>query len=174
MSVRLHISNTDQFDDVGEGRRLDGEIWYRADLHEIHAFLNGHIRTLFDSDGRPANPPPTVRGSGTITIATSDSTSVQHVSLGYPASIVYVFASNDQDQTTFSDGWGDGITSVCTRSSIGLPSADMANTLNVQAVVVGAPAGWSATVLGNPDGFDVSWTKIGAGLNVTAKYLAIK
>ena len=116
----------------------------------------------------------TVRKSGTLSRTTNDGSSVQNVTgLGFRASMVYILASNDQDQATFSDGWGDGLTNVCTRSVLSVPVADLSNALNVQ-VVIGGVGGWTATILGNPDGFDVSWTKVGAGLNVTAKYLAIK
>lgn len=52
---RLHQATTDDFNDVGDGKRLNGEIWFRKDLGEIRGFLNGMVRTLFDIDGRPGN-----------------------------------------------------------------------------------------------------------------------
>jgi hypothetical protein len=171
----IYVSNTDSFNGSGDTVPEDGVLWYRIDTGELKAMQNGIARTLFSPSGQPANPPPTVIKSGTLSRATTDSSSVQNVTdVGFQARMVYVIASSDQDSTTFSDGWGDGLTQSCSRSSVGIPSADLANALNVQMVVVGAAAGWTARMLGNPQGFDVDWTKVGAGLNVTVRYLAIK
>lgn len=166
MSVRLHISNTDQFADVGEGGRRNGEIWYRADLHEIRAFLSGQIKTLFNSSGQPANPPPTVASSGTFARTTGENGGAQVISgLGFRPRIVYLIGSNDSVATMFSNGWSTGTDHVCS----GL-SADLSNCVNVQGIA----DGWTATVGMDNDGFTAIWTKVGQGLNVTVKYLAIK
>lgn len=50
---RLHATNTDDFNDVGEGKRMNGEMWFRSDLNEIRGYLNGKVVVLFDLDGYP-------------------------------------------------------------------------------------------------------------------------
>ena len=84
MSVRLHIANTDQFNDVGEGKRQNGELWYRADLNEIHAFLSGQVRTLFNNQGQPANLPP----GGAVFTVNYDPTETVYMSIENPTSFV--------------------------------------------------------------------------------------
>lgn len=54
---RLHVTNTDTFQDVGEGKRKNGDIWYRQDLNQIRAFLNGQIVILFNNAGKPGKVP---------------------------------------------------------------------------------------------------------------------
>jgi len=54
---RLHVTNTDFFQDVGEGKRKNGDIWYRQDLNQIRAFLNGQIVILFNNAGVPGKVP---------------------------------------------------------------------------------------------------------------------
>lgn len=48
---KLHTSIKDDFDEVGEGGRQDGDIWYRSDLKEIRACLDGKIVTLVKVTG---------------------------------------------------------------------------------------------------------------------------
>jgi hypothetical protein len=116
-----------------------------------------------------------VKATGTLTRATSDITEVQSVTgLDFQASIVYLFASDDADATTFSDGWSDGTIQVCALHVATAPSSSMAAALSVQNGMIGSPDGWTATVAANTDGFDLSWTKVGSGLNTTVKYIAIK
>lgn len=113
----------------------------------------------------------TVLKSGTVTRLASDNIAVQNVAnLGFSARIVYLLAVSDDDAKTFSNGWGDGIANVCTRAVVGVMDADVTKAANVQAI----GNGWTARVLGNPQGFDLDWTKVGQGLNVTVSYLAIK
>ena len=167
MSARLHVSNTDQFNDVGEGGRQNGELWYRADLNEIRAFLSGQIRTLFNSTGQPGTPPPTVVQSGTLTRSTSDNTAVQNVTgLNFRPSMVYLIASDDAVAGNFSNGWTTGIVHSCTTAL----AADLTKCVSVKGIA----DGWTAVVGMSDDGFTAVWTKVGQGLNVTVSYLAIK
>lgn len=43
---KLFITDRDDFNEVGEGGRQDGDIWYRSDLKEIRACLDGSIVTI--------------------------------------------------------------------------------------------------------------------------------
>lgn len=56
MTFTLHSATTDDFNDVGEGKRVNHEIWYRSDLKEIRAMLDGEVVILFKKDGRPGRP----------------------------------------------------------------------------------------------------------------------
>jgi hypothetical protein len=46
MTFKLFVTDRDDFNEVGEGGRQDGDIWYRKDLHEIRACLEGTIVTV--------------------------------------------------------------------------------------------------------------------------------
>lgn len=171
--LKIYELDNDDSTIVEDGEPTTDMIWMRSDKHSMSARLNGTVYQIFDNLGRPAQSP--LRATGTLTRATTDGTSVQSVTgLGFQAGIVYLYASDDADATTFSDGWSDGTIQVCTQYSVSVPTSDLANALNVQLVIIGSPAGWTATVASNADGFDLSWVKVNAGLNVTVKYLAIK
>lgn len=170
---RLHLATTDDFDDVGEGSRQNGEIWFRTDLNQIRAKLNGVIYTLFDSDGTVgAN---TLTATGTLTIASTDANASTIVTdVGFKPSMVYFIAKDDADATCSSNGWACSALQACTSSEGALASSSFTYAIDVSTLVVGAETGWRSAVTFATTIFTLTNTKLGVGKNVTIKYVAIK
>lgn len=57
MSTRLGDHDSDDFNPQP---RLNGDMWFRSDLGEIRALLNGSVVTLFKADGTPGKLPDDV------------------------------------------------------------------------------------------------------------------
>ena len=163
-TYKLHTINTDSFNDVGEGGRKNGEIWYRSDTHEIKSFQNGALHTLFDKTG---TPPSSVKFSGSLTRANDAGSATQQITgLGFRPAMIHFIGNDDQAPANRSSGWSDGTVNA---SINGLAS----NIVKCITITDGAN-GHNASVTMDPDGFTVDWAKVGAGLNITIKYIAIK
>lgn len=117
--------------------------------------------------------------SGTITRATSDATGSQSITgVGGKPLIVIFSAADDADSNIFSDGWDDGTLRGCTYINnltllaTLLTVAGKSQTLSINVQTLGG-AGHSASISSlDTDGFTLSWTKSGAGRNITVKYIA--
>lgn len=109
----------------------------------------------------------TTKASGTFTRAAVDGSGTSAVTgLGFRPSIIHIVAADDAFLGNTSIGWTDGVTSVSTSNL----SANLAKCIDIASV----GNGYTAAVAMDSDGFTINWTKAGQGLNITAKYLAIK
>lgn len=172
---RLMTTISDIFFDKGDGTRQEGDSWVRTDTHELKVFLGGKAITIANSDGVLSTPITKAVDQITRTAAASTGEVQQIIGLGFRPSMVVITGSNDANSAIYSDGWTDGSTQTCKRATMALtPSAaaDLVNTVNIQGGLINA--GWTGIVATTSDGFSITWTKIGAGLAITLKYLAIK
>ena len=153
---------------INESGPTASMLWQRSDTGEIKRRYNGQVQTIIDATG---SPPASRVQSSTLTRATTNGSATQQVTnVGFQARYLFIECVNDADAGTFSDGWSDTTINTCSKFVAGVPTKDLTKAINVQL----NGNGWTATVLGNPQGFDIIWAKVGEGLNVTLKYLAIK
>lgn len=122
---------------------------------------------------------PVNYASGSFTRATS-STGTQVITTGFAITGVRFVCNDNANATNSSDGVDNGSTiQACTYSSgltvLGLGVTASTATLTQSIFVQNslATVGWSASITSaNSTTFTLTWAKIGAGLNVTCKYLA--
>lgn len=69
---KLLVTDRDNFDEVGQGGRKDGDIWYRSDLKEIRACLDEKIVTLFKITGEQVTSGKFVKSLNSDTIQVDD------------------------------------------------------------------------------------------------------
>jgi len=122
--------------------------------------------------------------SGTITRATGDSTGTQNITLTFQPKLV-IFSFLDSADATFNcDGWDDGTTATCSSllssnvllsllGTLGLASlSTKSHTVSIW-VQTALGAGWQGKISAKSlTGFTVSWTKLGAGRNISGRYFA--
>lgn len=124
-----------------------------------------------DSMGAYRVTPAITRYSGTITLATADSSGdVISSDCAFAPSLILFLAKDDASATRCSNGWSTGTMQVstcslgATNSSSFTACVDVTNGIN----------GWRVTCSMDSDGFTLATTKVGAGADVTIKYVAIK
>jgi hypothetical protein len=126
-----------------------------------------------------------VKQEGTITRGTGASSATQDITTTFQPSLIFFSAVDDANASINSDGWDTG--SVCTHSrcavqnvlldllggltGVTINSKDHSNSV----YILSGGAGWRANVSAVASNkFTLNWTKVGAGRNITVKYLAIK
>jgi hypothetical protein len=120
-----------------------------------------------------------VIASGTLTRASSASSGTQSVTVNSPFGVVFFASINDADATVLSDGFDTGTFATSTRSNSVTLLATLLSTNNKSNadsiyVATALGAGWRANITAiSNTAFTLTWTKIGAGLNVTIKYIVI-
>lgn len=161
----VYVSTGDAFTESGLGTLPeDGYIWYRSDTGEIKAQMSAKPITLFDKNGKTSIN----RKSGSLPRVSTSGSGLEAVSgIGFTPSLIHFFGTSDLSNLNASMGWSDSFVNVCMTPTIGN------NTSILDIVSVGN--GWTASVSTmDIDGFTLNWTKTGEGLNITAKYIAIK
>lgn len=118
--------------------------------------------------------------SGTITRATTDVTGSQVITgVGGKFSSLMMKGADNNTASNAGDGWSDGSIQSCSYSSAITILALLAsqNGMDLTKILVIQDIngnGWSISLTSkDADGFTIQWTKMGAGLNITVKYMAI-
>ena len=111
--------------------------------------------------------------AGTLTRAAGAGSGSEVVTHGLVAApqVIDLLGSADADPMIGSSGSAHGAGAQgCMRSTtLGIASLDLNNVLNIQ----GAGAGWTATISAvSTTTFTVAWVTVGAGANVTVRWLA--
>lgn len=124
--------------------------------------------------------------SGTITRAAATASGSQSITgLGGKPIMVIFHAMADSNAAINSKGWDDGAVATCMFCNVvtGLinllgGTSNFANVAESQTKSIDVesttPNGHNANISSlDGDGFTLNWTKIGSGLDVTIKYIAI-
>jgi hypothetical protein len=118
------------------------------------------------------------KASGTLTRATSDVSGTQSVVLTFQPLFVLFSAVDNADTHILSDGWDDGTMATSTwANSVTLLATlltsitkDHTNSIHIETT---GGAGHTALITNTTStGFTLTWTRLGAGRNITIKYLA--
>lgn len=118
--------------------------------------------------------------SGQLTRAAATASGTQAVTgVGGKPKMVWFSGVDDADVNNYSDGWDDGSTAGCNFVNHVAPMGPLlsvgtkSSTLSINVQTSGGDGHTGVIQSMDVDGFTVSWTKVGAGRNVTVKYLAI-
>lgn len=123
--------------------------------------------------------------TGTITRATSDSTGALDVTTSFQPSLVIFSAVDNATAGITSDGWDDGTTVASTYTAVenvlltllgALTGVSVTNKSHAKSIFISSGGtGWNANISALASNkFTLSFTKIGAGRNITIKWFAFK
>lgn len=107
-----------------------------------------------------------VMATGEIKQAANGPTGLQTIQANFQPVVVEIAGVADDDAKVNSVGKSTGSTQYVVTPS------GMNQTRTVELLSNGN--GWTATVMMEPNGFSLDWTKVGQGLAVTLKYIATK
>lgn len=118
--------------------------------------------------------------SGMITRAAATASSDQVIICGFKPKILFFTASDSADASNNSDGRDNGQIAACQRSSslvilsiaTSLTTTNKVRSIDVESILAD---GHTAYVSATTDtSFTLTWTKLGAGKLVTARYIIIR
>lgn len=107
-----------------------------------------------------------VMSSGEIKQGAGGQAGLQQISTGFQPVVVEIAAVADDDAKVNSVGKSTGFVQYTMANG----SLDLTKTISV----ISAGNGWTGTVMMEPNGFSIDWTKVGQGLAVTLKYVATR
>lgn len=117
--------------------------------------------------------------AGSINRAAAEASGTQVITTGHLSDIIFFSAVSSANDMFSSDGWDTVNEAVSTRTTTVTVLSTILSICNKSHessiyVVNTLGAGWKANIstISNTS-FTLNWTKLGAGLNITVKYLSV-